>query len=198
MLKSRIICTSLAAHVSPPVHLQESPRLCFFPAGSCSDRPWPLQSLLFPNPDVSTGVTRGQVQLSHTHSNNIQYHTATKKKRSFFTPTLARTPCKPQVHTHSGGAESFRLVWGQLNFSPIQSVETPDHWGFTLVLLHTASEWVTSISQCLWSQTGTVAFDDSPFQDNRCVCRNAANLLKAHDSLLSRCAMVEMALNLSS
>lgn len=54
--------------------------------------------------------------------------------------------------------------------SVIQSVETLDHWGCTLVLLHAASEWVTGISQCVWSQTATVALMTHLFRTiNVCV-----------------------------
>lgn len=109
--------------LSCPVHIIISSCSCpgtspsLYPSSwkldSFSHRPWPLHTRLFLNPDVSTGVTGGP-------SNMIKYYMASKSS-----PTAA--PCKiAHVHalTHSyhksGGAESLRHVWGQLNASPLQ------------------------------------------------------------------------------
>lgn len=61
-----------------------------------------------------------------------------KKKKLFHTHT-----CTDTVQT-TGGAESLRLVWGQLNFSPIQSVEV-SHWSSST---QPVSGWPTFHNAC--------------------------------------------------
>lgn len=77
------------ATVSLPVHVQDALCLHLFhwKLNSCLHRPWPLQ-LLFPNPDVSTKVSRGQVQLTYT---------AKKCGRN----SLSHTYCIQHTHTVS-------------------------------------------------------------------------------------------------